>query len=115
MRWLRRSKKSCSGSLRWRVGLLLGRPRTISGFAILNMISCSCSVRETCVRVGLLVLPLPGAGVTFFAVDQSRRFSAVLWSHAKKVTKESSFFLAPLQLEAGHSAERQWHSVNQQP
>jgi membrane-bound ClpP family serine protease len=36
--------------------------------------------------------PLPGAGVTFFAVDQSWRFSALLWSHAKKVTKESSFF-----------------------
>jgi hypothetical protein len=31
-----------------------------------------------CVRVGLLALPLPGAGVTFFAA-------------AKKVTKESSF------------------------
>ena len=36
--------------------------------------------------------PLPGAGVTFFAVDQSWRFSALLWTHAKKVTKESSFF-----------------------
>ncbi len=33
---------------------------------------------ESCVRVGLLALPLPGAGVTFFAA-------------AKKVTKESSF------------------------
>ncbi|SAK55231.1 hypothetical protein AWB75_01985 [Caballeronia catudaia] len=33
---------------------------------------------ESCFRVGLLALPLPGAGVTFFAA-------------AKKVTKESSF------------------------
>jgi hypothetical protein len=32
---------------------------------------------ESCFRVGLLALPLPGAGVTFFAA-------------AKKVTKESS-------------------------
>ncbi|WP_250474290.1 hypothetical protein [Caballeronia sp. GAFFF1] len=37
--------------------------------------------RGTCIRVGLFALPLPGAGVTFFAA-------------AKKVTKESSFFLA---------------------
>ncbi|CAL8472625.1 protein of unknown function [Caballeronia sp. S22] len=34
--------------------------------------------RETCVRVGLLALPLCGAAVTFFAA-------------AKKVTKESSY------------------------
>jgi hypothetical protein len=33
---------------------------------------------KSCFRVGLLALPLPGAGVTFFAA-------------AKKVTKESSF------------------------
>jgi hypothetical protein len=33
---------------------------------------------ESCIRVGLFALPLPGAGVTFFAA-------------AKKVTKESSF------------------------
>ena len=43
-------------------------------------LSGSWFVRETCIRVGLLALPLPGAGVTFFAA-------------AKKVTKESSFFL----------------------
>ncbi|WP_235024436.1 hypothetical protein, partial [Caballeronia cordobensis] len=35
----------------------------------------------TCFVVGLLALPLPGAGVTFFAA-------------AKKVTKESSFLTA---------------------
>ncbi|MDR5779359.1 hypothetical protein QCE63_07940, partial [Caballeronia sp. LZ065] len=35
----------------------------------------------SCIRVGLLALPLPGAGVTFFAA-------------AKKVTKESSFLTA---------------------
>jgi hypothetical protein len=34
--------------------------------------------RETCIRVGLLALPLCGAAVTFFAA-------------AKKVTKESSY------------------------
>ena len=33
---------------------------------------------KSCFRVGLFALPLPGAGVTFFAA-------------AKKVTKESSF------------------------
>jgi hypothetical protein len=33
---------------------------------------------ETCIRFGLLVLPLSGAGLTFFAA-------------AKKVSKESSF------------------------
>jgi len=32
--------------------------------------------RGTCFRVGLLVLPLCGAAVTFLAVDQSWRFSA---------------------------------------
>ncbi|VXC55331.1 Flagellar hook-length control protein [Burkholderia sp. 8Y] len=68
-------------------------------------------LRGTCFRVGLLALPLPGAGVTFLAVDQSRRFSAVLWSHAKKVTKESSFFLNRTKHKLrNHFADMRWHS-----
>ena len=53
--------------------------------------------------------PLPGAGVTLFAVDQSRRFSALLWSHAKKVTKESSSS-GPQHVMRGHSVGGRWLS-----
>ncbi|WP_087086321.1 hypothetical protein [Caballeronia cordobensis] len=43
--------------------------------------------------VGLLALPLPGAGVTFFAA-------------AKKVTKESSFVTARGHTQFGHFSPR---------
>ncbi|WP_175585623.1 hypothetical protein [Caballeronia cordobensis] len=51
------------------------------------------SVRGTCFVVGLLALPLPGAGVTFFAA-------------AKKVTKESSFVTARGHTQFGHFSPR---------
>jgi hypothetical protein len=43
-----------------------------------DFFACGWASMKSCFRVGLLALPLPGAGVTFFAA-------------AKKVTKESSF------------------------
>ncbi|WP_144404097.1 hypothetical protein [Caballeronia cordobensis] len=46
----------------------------------------------TCFVVGLLALPLPGAGVTFFAA-------------AKKVTKESSFLTARGHTQFGHACQ----------
>src|SRR5262249_48893983 len=49
------------------------------------------SVRGTCFVVGLLVLPLPGAGVSFFVC-------------AKKVSKESSFVTARGHTHVGHSS-----------
>jgi hypothetical protein len=48
-------------------------------FGVELLLACllACASMESCFRVGLPALPLPGAGVTFFAA-------------AKKVTKESS-------------------------
>ena len=57
---------------------------------------------ESCFRVGLLALPLPGAGVTFFAA-------------AKKVTKESSSFKPAVTRTLATLASRQWHSPKCRP
>ncbi|WP_144404133.1 hypothetical protein [Caballeronia cordobensis] len=54
---------------------------------------CFFGFRGTSFVVGLLALPLPGAGVTFFAA-------------AKKVTKESSFVTARGHTQFGHFSPR---------
>ncbi|WP_152979174.1 hypothetical protein [Caballeronia cordobensis] len=68
---------------------------------------------ESCFVVGLLALPLPGAGVTFFAaakkVTKESSFvtarggaGVTFFAAAKKVTKESSFVTARGHTHVGH-------------
>ncbi|CAL8476153.1 protein of unknown function (plasmid) [Caballeronia sp. S22] len=66
------------------------------------MLSGDCFFGEAWFRVGLLALPLPGAGVTFFAA-------------AKKVTKESSSFRPAVTRTLAMLASRQWHSPKCRP
>src|SRR6201994_1406471 len=54
------------------------------------------------IRGGLLALPLPGAGVTFFAA-------------AKKVTKESSFSPPAVTRRLAMLASPRWHSPKCRP
>ncbi|WP_143281707.1 hypothetical protein, partial [Caballeronia cordobensis] len=66
----------------WRLGLSKFFLRWATLSTVRGFLLCGAFfVCGTCFGVGLLALPLPGAGVTFFAA-------------AKKVTKESSFVTA---------------------
>src|SRR6201991_1918988 len=98
--WLRRSKKLFSGNLGRKMGLLRARLPMISGFGISSMTGVDFAGSR--VRVGLLALPLPGAGVTFFAA-------------AKKVTKESSFSPPAVTRRLAMLASPRWHSPKCRP
>ncbi|WP_075644207.1 hypothetical protein [Caballeronia cordobensis] len=74
----------------------------------------ACFFRGACFGVGLLALPLPGAGVTFFAAAKkvtkessfvTARAGVTFFAAAKKVTKESSFVTARGHTQFGHACQ----------